>query len=486
MHAQIHHIFEIYSALGEFIKSSDTYLKQRNSKYTTRELLEFYVTYFGLSSSTYSKASSSLQSKINQMPSPSTISYYNNKRNIDDYKTLNNDILTIWDKRYPSSKISTIVPGRRVLAADGSVVKVRVSGLKEGTVSHVTLCTLTDISCSILVNVAIATDKDERKGFIGQLEYVNKQDICVFDRGYLSVDFIALVNKHTTFVIRMKSNSSLCSRFQNSIETNIVEIVNGVTLRLVKYFVDVETKQVVRNYYNDNNNSSVEDENISEFILCTNDLSLTVMQLSNIYKARWQCEVNHKALKQNYNIRTLCSTKSKSHDDIRKRCEINSLMITIMFNISRMFEYTTIDAYHGTPLYGNKFAEPSTGIVKRLNFTKVSATVTNDIASFFIGVGGNIRKRVVGIMKRISSWKNSCHHDNLEKPATTSNSVDLSPNTKTHKQVSRKSLFTVLSLFHSPSHTIHNENEIVSNYETTLKRLLHQTVSIYTFDVSFL
>jgi hypothetical protein len=337
MHSNIQHLIDIYSKLTEFIYSSDRCLKQRNSKYTTRELLEFYALYFGTSSSTYSKISSQVKSTFCLTSSPSIFSYYNKKRSLELHKSLHTDIINIWYRQYPSSKQSIVVPGRRILAVDGSVVRVHIGGLKNDTVSHVTLCTITDISCSILVDVAVATDKDERKGFISQLAYVNKQDICVFDRGYFSSEFVTLINEHTSFVIRMKSNSALCSELQNSNNTSIIGVVNGVTVRVVKYCVDIETKQIIHDYYDDTKNKSDDDtSNVSEFFLCTNDLSLMITILYEIYKARWQSEVNHKALKQNYNIRTLCSTKSKSLDDIKKKCEINSLMITVMFNISRM------------------------------------------------------------------------------------------------------------------------------------------------------
>ena len=360
--------------------------------------------------------------------------------------------------------------------------------------SHVTLCIFTDISCSILVDVAVATDKDERKGFISQLAYVSNQDICVFDRGYFSSEFVTSINEHTSFVIRLKSNSALCSELQNSNNTSIIGVVNGVTVRIVKYCVDTETKQIIHDYYEDTKNKS-EDDNVSEFFLCTNDLSFVITILYEIYKARWQSEVNHKALKQNYNIRTLCSTKSKSLEDIKKKCEINSLMITAMFNISRMIEYTTIDANYGTPLYGNKFIEPSTKLVKRLNFTKVSSVVTYDIARFFTRIGLGVRGRVIDMIQKISKWKNTCYHDNLDTPVETiksevvvvdsaivANTIQLTPNTRNTTHTSRKSTYTVLWLFHSITSTNVNDNIVNCIIPFIIRPIV---ASQLTFDIFF-
>ena len=497
-------MIEIYLLLVVFIKESDVFLKQRHSKYSTREVLEFLTLYFGSSSSTYSNTPSSLNddSNLRNMLSPSNITYYCNKRDIDLYKKLNNDILNIWYERYPTSKSSTIVHGRRISAADGSIVKVNISGLKGNTVSHVTLCTITDISTSIFLDVAVATDKDERKGFLDQMKYVktDKTDIIVFDRGYGSTDFITAINNHTSFVIRMKSNFSYCSKLQAGTESSVIETIGGVTVRLIKYYVDLRTKQVILDYYNETG-SIDSDDNLSEYILCTNDLSLTFVQLTLIYKARWQSEVNHKALKQNYNIRTLCNTKSKSHVDIKKKCEINLLSIVISFNIARMFEYTAIDEKFGTPLYGNKFIEPETQLVKRLNFTKVSSEVTRDISKLFLGVGGCIRSRITDMIKRLSSWKNTCYHDNnqptrekedpvsLPGPGLSTSSTNASPQTTERipkNLVYRKSMYTALALFNS---IVNAKNLDVAtgivDVVKPVKKQLHQTVLIQTLDIFF-
>ena len=175
-----------------------------------------------------------------------------------------------------------------------------------------------------------------------------------------------------------------------------------------------------------------------------------------------------------------------------------------MFNISRMIrrwrgaEYTTIDEHYGTPLYGNKFIDPSTKIVKRLNFTKVSSVVTYDIARFFARIGLGVRGRVIDMIQKIAKWKNTCYHDNLDTPVgktkseevvvdsaigiSVANTIQSTPNTRNTTQTSRKSIYTVLWLFHSLASTNVNDNVVNCIIPFIIRPIVASRI---TFDIFF-
>ena len=82
--------------------------------------------------------------------------------------------------------------------------------------------------------------------------------------------------------------------------------------KLVRYRVDKRTKKIILDHYDE---LSKTEDSESEFILATNDLTLTNEQCIDYYKQRWNIEVGFKHLKSNFDVRN--PLRAYKCDDIR-------------------------------------------------------------------------------------------------------------------------------------------------------------------------
>ena len=133
----------------------------------------------------------------------------------------------------------------------------------------------------------------------------------------------------------MKSNLKCYKQFmeQKDINTQVVS-VNGTRIRLVKYWIDKNTKKCINRYAED---GFIDNDDLSDcFVLATNDISLSIDDCIFLYKKRWTVEIAFKQLKQHFKIRYV--NKQITMKTPLEKCEFWFKMSFFMFNMTHVLK----------------------------------------------------------------------------------------------------------------------------------------------------
>lgn len=103
---------------------------------------------------------------------------------------------------------------------------------------------------------------------------------------------------------------------------------NGYDIKLIKYLVDNNTRNIIKNRYA---NDKREEDNDNFFVIATNLTDLSFDQITQLYKKRWSIEVCNKYIKSNFNIRHIVK-QYNSLQPIKKISFYTSLSI-LLYNI---------------------------------------------------------------------------------------------------------------------------------------------------------
>ncbi len=133
---------------------------------------------------------------------------------------------------------------------------------------------------------------------------LSKNSIFVMDKGYICFDFLAKINKNSSFfVTRTKTNTQykiLERRKKTNRKIKADWIVKFSSYKKRDY---PELLRVVR--YRD-------DESGKTYEYMTNNFSLSAMTIADIYKSRWDIELFFKWIKQNLKIKTFIGTSENA------------------------------------------------------------------------------------------------------------------------------------------------------------------------------
>lgn len=123
----------------------------------------------------------------------------------------------------------------------------------------------------------------------------------IFDRGYNNFkELYRILRMESFFVVRAKSNLQYkCVRWKRRLPKNILTDAE-IELTVYKSCKDYpENLRLVRYY---------DEEQYREFMFLTNAMNLTVQQIADLYKNRWQIELFFKWLKQHLKIKKFWGT----------------------------------------------------------------------------------------------------------------------------------------------------------------------------------
>ena len=123
------------------------------------------------------------------------------------------------------------------------------------------------------------------------------------------------LSKKTNFVIRLTKNLLIYKQFIKTNDSELIINRKGYKIKLVKYIVDNNTRQIIKDKYKGVDEST--DDDTSIFVIATNLVSLSYDTLINLYKERWNIEICNKNIKSNFNIRHIVK-QSNSSDPINK------------------------------------------------------------------------------------------------------------------------------------------------------------------------
>ena len=172
----------------------------------------------------------------------------------------------------------------------------------------------------------IQFDNNELKGILDTK--LTKSDIIILDRGYSKLAFMNKLAGRTNFVIRLTKNLLIYKKFMKTNKNCMTINHNGYDIKLIKYLVDNNTRNIIKNRYA---NDKREEDNDKFFVIATNLTDLSFDQITQLYKKRWNIEVCNKYIKSNFNIRHIVK-QYNSLQPIKKISFYTSLSI-LLYNI---------------------------------------------------------------------------------------------------------------------------------------------------------
>ncbi|MGZ0017604.1 IS4 family transposase [Yeosuana sp. AK3] len=308
----------IFSQLLDFVNKYEfeKIVKKYNGNYRVRELNcwnQFIQLFFGQLTNLNSLRDICLCLKahktklyhlgIKNYVSHTTLSRANEKRDWQIFSDFGNHLIELVRPLYKSSKVPNLSIDNELFALDSTTISCSINLLTwaEGKYSRgaVKMHTLLDLRGSIPIFILVTDGKYHDSNVLDQIIY-ESDAIYIMDRAY--VDFKALyrINAHNSyFVTRAKSSLKYIIIEQNyNIDEKtglradkIIELTVAKSkklypekLRLIEYY-DAETD----NY----------------LVFMTNNFEVTALEVSYIYKNRWQIETFFKWIKQNLVIKKL-------------------------------------------------------------------------------------------------------------------------------------------------------------------------------------
>lgn len=276
--------------------------------------------------------------KSNKYLSESTRSYWRSKIydlsfdfNVHSYAS-NNNIIS--NDPIPHS-FKHIYDRFNLLAADLTKSKTayRNKSKKGKNLANVGISALFDISNRMFRSYQITYDNNEINGLLKHK--MSKDDLIVLDKYYASYDLFKKLKKKTNFVVRLKKNLNIVKKFIKNKKLSTIVNVKGTRLKLIKYWIDKNTKNIIYNKYSEEGTLSKADQSDC-FILATNVTDLSIDDCIYIYKKRWAIEVAFKQLKQNFRIRYPCQTVRSKQP--LKKCEFWYMISFLMFNLTTLLK----------------------------------------------------------------------------------------------------------------------------------------------------
>ena len=186
---------------------------------------------------------------------------------------------------------SGIFTNRHIYAVDGTQISLNksVDGFqltKNETYKKALLNTIYSVTNKIPIGFDLSNELDERDSFIKHLlQYVNKNDTIIFDRGYYSQELIKSINdKGCYFICRMKKNSLLLKDIpiDNESYDITMNLENYGKIRIIKY--------------------TIKDK---PFYLSTNIFDNDITFFKELYHNRWFIEEFFKTMKHDLSLNNI-------------------------------------------------------------------------------------------------------------------------------------------------------------------------------------
>lgn len=249
------HISKLRKLLTNKCTEIDKYIISRKRLLDTKYLLSYL----------FRTASTKLSGPIQQADLEYELKLFVSKQAIEKKldlldNTLLNDLLISLTKHVNESKIFA---HKNVYAVDGTKISLNksVDGFhltKNKTYKKALLNTLYSVTNKIPINFDLSNDFNEISSFISVLlQYLKKDDIIIFDRGYYSRELITSINtKECFFICRMKNNSSLIDKVADKNETfDIIKNLESYgKIRIIKYTIGNAPYYLSTNIFDNNIN----------------------------------------------------------------------------------------------------------------------------------------------------------------------------------------------------------------------------------------
>lgn len=300
--------------LLENIKNIDNKTTKRNRKINLKHIIYTSFNKF-INHTSYDVEVGELNKNILDIDKNISTQGFNQRKNKIDNKLfleLNNNLLThIYNTREKK---------RRHILVDGSHLHLNKKlnkygfkfGSKRNTYTKCIISGIKDYDNNIPINYELNKNMSERKAFEKQLNYIEENDILIFDRGYPSKKLINILNyKKFKYIIRYKKSNL---HIKYLIKNNLNEycfIDNGFNNKIVKYTI-----------------------NNKDYYLFTNLIDMNIDNLQQNYKKRWNIETHFKELKYTTSIGNITS---KTENSVLQELYINNLIYILISYFKKIF-----------------------------------------------------------------------------------------------------------------------------------------------------
>ena len=212
-----------------------------------------------------------------------------------------------------------------IFAGDGTICKCSFRNEHGKNIASYTISIILNTMNNLIYDYRLCFNNNELSGILNAK--LTLSDIIVLDRGYSKLSLMDKLSKRTNFVIRLTRNLMIYKNFIKSGKDCMIINRNGYRIKLIRYYVDKETRIIIKDKYGDNNS----EDNDPFFVIVTNLTDLTFDEMCELYKKRWEVEVCNKNIKSNFNIRHIVK-QSNSSKPINKITFYVSLSI-MLYNI---------------------------------------------------------------------------------------------------------------------------------------------------------
>ncbi|MBE0424479.1 MAG: IS4 family transposase [Lutibacter sp.] len=308
----------IFSQLLDFVNKYEfeKIVKKYNGNYRVRELNcwnQFIQLFFGQLTNLNSLRDICLCLKahnnklyhlgIKNYVSHTTLSRANEKRDYQIFSDFGNHLIELVRPLYKNSEVPNLSIDNELFALDSTTISCSINLLTwaEGKYSRgaVKMHTLLDLRGSIPIFILVTDGKYHDSNVLDQIIY-ESDAIYIMDKAY--VDFKALyrINAHNSyFVTRAKSSLKyiIIEQNYNIDEKTGLRADKIIELTVAKSKKLYPEKLRLIEYYD------AEKDNYLVFM--TNNFEVTALEVSYIYKNRWQIETFFKWIKQNLVIKKL-------------------------------------------------------------------------------------------------------------------------------------------------------------------------------------
>lgn len=185
-------------------------------------------------------------------------------------------------------------------------------GSKNKTYTKCKISGIKDFDNNIPINYKLNKNMNERSAFIEQLDFIDCNDILIFDRGYPDTKLLKILNdKNFNYIMRYKKN-----------DLNVKKLINN---NLEEYYFEINNKKnkVIRYFINE-----------TPYYLLTNLIDMSIDKLKNNYKKRWDIETHFRDLKHKTSIGKITS---KTENTLLQELYINNLVYILISYFKKLF-----------------------------------------------------------------------------------------------------------------------------------------------------
>jgi len=223
-------------------------------------------------------------------------------------------------------------PPNCIAAVDGTCISIALKNKHGVSVGGATISSILDINSGAFIDYKVSYNLNENDALSQQLFQFTRNDLLIGDRNYGNYKLMKLMYNKVGFLFRIKSSNLIYKNLIKSSKSSMIVDHEGMKLKIIRYIVDRRTRKIIKAHWETNKINNSEDD-LSIFVLCTNDICRSEAQLIDLYKQRWKIEPAFGSLKSNFDIRKPIRTNNCKN--FKNMLNFKLALSYCMFNLAR-------------------------------------------------------------------------------------------------------------------------------------------------------